>query len=224
MNLVLLIKVKVVFFSELLQQLLLIFESIFKLVSLLNFIKLLFFLSILLSNKLIFDTTDASWWFKSCKNKLFREYVNFEGFQLYRFKSNRLIGAIEGPPKTFYENGFFLFEMIFPSDYFFKPPKFKFITTIFHPNISEIDGLVSVDILQDQWSPALCVPEKIILSIQSLLDDPNPDQYLNADAAKLFKEDIAKYENVVRLYTSQLATYDNLQKLLSNFDLTIEYI
>jgi len=99
------------------------------------------------NTKFIFDTTDSSSWFQKVKPKLFCDFANFEGFQLYRFKSNRLIGAIEGPPETFYENGFFLFEMTFPSDYLFKPPKFKFITKIFHPNISEIDGLVSVDIL-----------------------------------------------------------------------------
>ena len=113
--------------------------------------------------------------------------------------------------------------MIFPSDYLFSPPKFKFITKIFHPNISEINGLVSVNILQDEWSPAHWVPEKIILSIQSLLDDPNPNDFLNENAAKLFRKDISKYENVVRLYTSKFASYDNLQKLLSNFDMNLEY-
>ena len=158
------------------------------------------------------------------KETIFKNYKNFEGFQLYRFKSNKLIGAIEGPPKTFYENGFFLFEMEFPSDYPFKPPKFKFITKIFHPNISEIDGLVSVDILQDQWTPALCIPKQIILSIQSLLDDPNPYDCLNETAAKIFKEDISKYENVVRLYVSQFASYENFKNLISNFDFIIEYI
>ena len=176
------------------------------------------------NTKFIFETSNACRWFIRKKTYLFNEYLNFEGFQLYRFKDNKLIGAIEGPPKTFYENGFFLFEMIFPSDYLFKPPIFKFITKIFHPNISELDGLVSVDILQDQWTPAQCVPEKIILSIQSLLDDPNPDNYLNENAAKLFKEDIVKYENVVRLYTAQFASYDNLQKILSNFDFKVDYI
>ena len=131
---------------------------------------------------------------------------------------------MEGPPKTFYENGFFLFEMIFPSDYLFKPPKFKFITKIFHPNISEIDGLVSVDILESQGSPAQCIPEKIILSIQSLLDDPNPDIFVNENAAKLFREDISKYEKLVRFYTSEFASYDNLKILLSNFDMNLELI
>ena len=126
---------------------------------------------------------------------------------------------MEGPPKTFYENGFFLFEMIFPSDYLYKPPKFKFITKIFHPNISEIDGLVSVDILESQWSPAQCIPEKIILSIQSLLDDPNPKLFLNETAAKLYMEDKQKYENMVRYYIVQYANYENLQNLISKFDL-----
>ena len=122
------------------------------------------------NTKFIFETSNVCKWFDRNKANLFKQYLNCEGFQLYRFKDNKLIGAIEGPPKTFYENGFFLFEMIFPSDYIFKPPKFKFITKIFHPNMNEFDGLVSVDILQNEWSPAQCVPKKIILSIQSLLD------------------------------------------------------
>ena len=81
-----------------------------------------------------------------------------------------------------------------------------------------------MDILQDQWSLAQSIPETIILSIQSLLDDPNPYDYLNENAAKLFLEDIGKYENAVRLHTAKFASYDNLQKLLSNFDIKIEYI
>ena len=176
------------------------------------------------NTKFIFDTKNSIHWFQLCKNKLFHDYVNAEGFQLYRFRRDKLLGAMEGPPKTFYENGFFLFEMIFPSDYLFKPPKFKFITKIFHPNISEIDGLVSVDILEDQWSPAQCIPEKIILSIQLLLDDPNPDIFVNENAAKLFREDISKYEKLVRFYTSEFASYDNLKILLSNFDMSLELI
>ena len=155
--------------------------------------------------------------------KELREAFNEKGFQLYRFKDNKLIGSLEGPPQTFYENGFFLFEMTYPKDYPFKPPKFKFITKIFHPNISEINGLVCVDILMDQWPVALNNPVQIILSIQSLLDDPNPELFLNETAAKLYREDINKYKDIVRLYTVQFANYENLLKLISDFDLEVEY-
>ena len=66
---------------------------------------------------------------------MLKNFLFLEGFQIYRVKDNRLVGALEGPPKTPYENGFFIFEMIFPDDFPFKPPKFIFKTKIFHPNI-----------------------------------------------------------------------------------------
>ena len=113
--------------------------------------------------------------------------------------------------------------MTFPEKYPFIPPKFKFITKIFHPNISEINGLVSVDILMDKWRPLLGNPVDIILSIQSLLDDPNPRFFLNETAAKLYREDINKYEDIVRLYTVQFANYEILLKLISDFDFKVEY-
>ena len=156
---------------------------------------------------------------------MFKNYFNEKGFHLYRFKDNKLIGALEGPPQTFYENSFFLFEMTFPWEYPIIPPEFKFITKIFHPNIREIDGLVSVDILRDKWSPFEAIDRivSIIISIQSLLDAPNPHDFLNETVAKLYIEDLHKYENRVRLYTAQFPNYENLKKLISNFDFKVEY-
>ena len=85
---------------------------------------------------------------KKFGGSMLKNFLFLEGFQIYRVKDNRLVGALEGPPKTPYENGFFIFEMIFHDDFPFKPPKFIFKTKIFHPNISK-NGLVSVDILQE---------------------------------------------------------------------------
>ena len=146
--------------------------------------------------------------------KVLKGCFNYEGFQIFSFMDDILTGVLEGPPNTAYEDGYFLFKIKFPLDYFFKPPRFTFITDIFHPNI--FNGKVSVDIFRDdQWTPALCVFEKIIYSVQSLLDDPNPDDFINSTAAKLYKEDKNNYNTIVREYTSLNANYS---KFLQDVD------
>ena len=67
--------------------------------------------------------------------------------------------------------------------------------------------------MQDQWGPLLTF-EKILISIQSLLDDPNPDIFLNEEAAKLYKENKEEYNKKVRNYTKQYANYDIFKRIL----------
>ena len=153
-------------------------------------------------------------------NSILKRSLLVEGFQIYGLKDNELFGAMEGPPKTSYENGYFLFKMIIPLDYPYKPPKFYFLTKIFHPNIDEF-GLVSVDILQDQWNTIISKFYTIIISIQSLLDDPNPDIFVNEQAAKLYKEDKIKYEETVRNFTLNYANYLIFEKDLAKLNLKI---
>ena len=129
--------------------------------------------------------------FFESKNAIFNRLYGClyeEGFQILSIIYDTLIGVLEGPLNTPYENGFFLFKMVFNNDFpVLSPPQFIFISQIFHPNISD-NGFVSVDILQRDWSPAISRFDKIIYSVQSLLDDPNPDIFLNEKAAKLCKE------------------------------------
>ena len=140
----------------------------------------------------------------------------FEGFQIFSFKNDTVIGVLEGPPKTPFEKGYFLFKIIFPGNSIFEPPKFIFISNIFHPNISE-DGFVSIDILNSNWSPWLANFHNLIYSVQSLLDDPNTDDFINEKAAKLYKENRNIYDEIVRKYTSNFASYskflDDLKKM-----------
>ncbi len=59
--------------------------------------------------------------------------------------------------------------------------------------------------------------DKIILSVQSILNDPNPNDFLNKEAAKLFIENKEKYEETVIEYTKKFANYDNFKKDLKEF-------
>jgi len=148
---------------------------------------------------------------------------NSSGYQILSFKHDTLIGVLEGPPNTIYENGYFLFKILLPEDYPLRVPQFYFLSTIFHPNISE-NGYVSVDILDYWWSPALCRFEKIIYSIQSLLDNPNPDIFLNEIAANLYKKDKKIYDETVREYTSLFANYSKFLEDIKNMNIKINKI
>ena len=148
----------------------------------------------------------------------------YEGFQIYGIIDNKLIGVIEGPPKTSFENGFFLFEIIIGKSYPFdsndEKSKFYFKTKIFHPNIGT-DGLLCK--YEGLFEFAMTL-DKIIISVQSILDDPNPDDWYNYEAASLFRKNRKEYEETVKKYTSQYASFLNLQNELSKYKLNIMHI
>eukprot|EP00038_Savillea_parva_P005931 m.160719 g.160719 ORF g.160719 m.160719 type:complete len:148 (+) comp11985_c0_seq1:117-560(+) len=111
--------------------------------------------------------------------------------------------TIMGPPDSPFQGGVFFLTIHFPADYPFKPPKISFSTKIYHPNINSQGG-ICLDILKGAWSPALTI-SKVLLSICSLLTDPNPDDPLVPDIARIFKTDKAKYEKTAREWTSKYA-------------------
>mmetsp|Transcript_15248 Transcript_15248/g.25140 ORF Transcript_15248/g.25140 Transcript_15248/m.25140 type:complete len:148 (+) Transcript_15248:78-521(+) len=111
--------------------------------------------------------------------------------------------TIIGPSDSPYTGGVFFLNIHFPTDYPFKPPKVQFTTRIYHPNINN-NGNICLDILRDQWSPALTV-SKVLLSICSLLTDPNPDDPLVPEIAHIYKTDRARYEATAREWTRKYA-------------------
>ncbi|XP_072954210.1 uncharacterized protein [Typha angustifolia] len=102
------------------------------------------------------------------------------------------IGTIEGSKGTAYEGLSYKLSLRFPVDYPFKPPQVKFETPCFHPNVDQC-GNICLDILQDMWSSAYDC-RTILLSIQSLLGEPNNESPLNSYAATLWnnQEDYKK--------------------------------
>eukprot|EP01007_Sphenomonas_quadrangularis_P000952 NODE_1817_length_752_cov_139.421053_g1522_i0.p1 GENE.NODE_1817_length_752_cov_139.421053_g1522_i0~~NODE_1817_length_752_cov_139.421053_g1522_i0.p1 ORF type:complete len:143 (+),score=25.10 NODE_1817_length_752_cov_139.421053_g1522_i0:32-460(+) len=112
--------------------------------------------------------------------------------------------TIMGPEGSPYAGGLFFLRIHFPTDYPFKPPKIQFDTRLFHPNINS-NGGICLDILKDQWSPALTI-SKVLLSICSLLTDPNPDDPLVPEIAHLFKKDRKKFNETARQWTQKYAT------------------
>uniref|UniRef100_N1QY66 Ubiquitin carrier protein E2 28 n=1 Tax=Aegilops tauschii TaxID=37682 RepID=N1QY66_AEGTA len=146
--------------------------------------------------------------------------------------------TIMGPSDSPFTGGLFLVNIHFPPDYPFKPPKVSFRTKVFHPNINS-NGSICLDILKEQWSPALTISKvsfrtkvfhpninsngsicldilkeqwspaltisKVLLSICSLLTDPNPDDPLVPEIAHMYKTDRAKYESTARSWTQKYA-------------------
>ncbi|KAI6214157.1 hypothetical protein M3Y94_00235400 [Aphelenchoides besseyi] len=104
-----------------------------------------------------------------------------------------------GPPDTLYQGGYFKAILQFPTNYPFAPPSFRFITKIWHPNVY-MDGNVCISILHspghdahsgenatERWNPTQNV-RTILLSIISLLNEPNISSPANVSASVAFKK------------------------------------
>ncbi|CUM66772.1 uncharacterized protein PRCAT00004453001 [Priceomyces carsonii] len=116
---------------------------------------------------------------------------------------------LEGPSDTPYENGVFPACLKFPKDYPLSPPVLKFDPPLLHPNIYA-DGTVCISILhapgedpnhyerpEERWSPVQSI-EKILLSVMSMLAEPNSESGANIDACKLWRENREEYNRQIR--------------------------
>ncbi|CAD8187519.1 unnamed protein product [Paramecium pentaurelia] len=129
--------------------------------------------------------------------------VGLEGNSLYSWNI-----SFAGPSDTLYEGGYFQALMKFPEDYPNSPPTFRFQTEMWHPNIYT-DGRVCISILHAQdefndqeppetrWRPIL-TPEDVLISIVSILSEPNINSPANVDAGIQFRDRPDEYKKKVR--------------------------
>lgn len=116
-----------------------------------------------------------------------------------------LIGFFKGPPGTPYEGGAFQVDINIPNEYPFKPPQMKFSTKIYHPNISSVTGAICLDILKDAWTPILTLKSSLI-SLQSLLQSPEPNDPQDAEVAKHYLTNKKGFEETAAYWTKIYAS------------------
>lgn len=110
---------------------------------------------------------------------------------------------IDGPAETPYERGVFKLELFLPQEYPMEPPRVRFLTKIYHPNIDRV-GRICLDVLQKNWSCAQQM-RTILLSIQALLASPNPFDPLANDVAQEWRENEARALETAREWTAKYA-------------------
>ncbi|EGR30577.1 ubiquitin-conjugating enzyme family protein, putative [Ichthyophthirius multifiliis] len=117
---------------------------------------------------------------------------------------NHWKGYIAGPEDTPYGGGVFQIDIQLPSEYPYKPPKMKFDTRIWHPNISSQTGAICLDILKNEWSPALSI-RTALLSLQALMCAPEPDDPQDAVVAQQYKNQKDQYIKTAKEWTKNYA-------------------
>ncbi|CAD8189336.1 unnamed protein product [Paramecium pentaurelia] len=123
----------------------------------------------------------------------------FNNEDFYQWKA-----IIVGSEESFYKGGRFVLQINISKKYPFKPPKIRFLTEIYHPNIKSF-GQLYFNEITDQWSPALEI-SKILAIICQLLSNPDPDSPLVPEIAKIYKSNnqlfIQTAQKCVRKYAN----------------------
>ncbi|KAK8858501.1 hypothetical protein IAR55_002728 [Kwoniella newhampshirensis] len=112
--------------------------------------------------------------------------------------------TLPGPAGSAYEGGVFEIDIKVPEDYPFSPPQLRFVTKVYHCNVANT-GAICLDLLKHAWSPALSL-YKVILSLSSLLTDPNPADPLVPAIAQEYRHNRKKHDATAREWVKKFAT------------------
>jgi len=124
------------------------------------------------------------------------DYVDIFRITFNEQNARNMKATIYGPTATPYEGYEFDLDITLLEDYPRSPPNVKYITNIQHLNVNA-QGDICVDIFQKNWNPTSKI-SSILISLQSLLSDPNPDSPLNPELAKLYLSNRSDYERAVQ--------------------------
>jgi len=122
-------------------------------------------------------------------------------------KVDSLEANIVGPPDTPYSGGIFKLEILIPDRYPFEPPKMRFVTKIYHPNVDD-GGRICLDILKlpphGSWKPSINI-SSCLTSLQVLMSEPNPDDPLMPDIADQLRYHKDKFSSTATEWTQKYA-------------------
>ena len=125
-----------------------------------------------------------------------------------RSRLDILDAEICGAAETPYEGGVFKLEVNIPPEYPLKPPRVRFLTNIYHPNIDS-DGRICLDSLsmppKGAWKPSLTIAT-LLTSIQALMSSPNADDGLMADITDEYRQNPKLFNRKARSATLRHAT------------------
>ncbi|KAL3823404.1 hypothetical protein ACHAXA_004279 [Cyclostephanos tholiformis] len=131
-----------------------------------------------------------------------------------------LRAQITGPEDSPFEGGIFLLVVNVTGRYPYEPPRCRFLTPVYHPNVDS-GGRICLDTLKSppagSWSPAVSLPS-LLLSIRSLLAEPNPDDGLVPDISELYKRDPNGWRREARRRTLTDATMRRLEEVEMSLD------
>ncbi|KAI3409938.1 hypothetical protein GPALN_006308 [Globodera pallida] len=144
---------------------------------------------------------------KECKEIILCKELQDDGVTIEPLNETlfEIVGKIRGPPDSPYEDGLFILEIRIPQEYPFIPPKVKFTTRVWHPNISSQTGAICLDILKEQWAASMTL-RTVLLSVQLLLLSPEPSDPQDAIVAKQCMSDPALFKSTAKYWSQHYAS------------------
>lgn len=139
-------------------------------------------------------------------------YINKEEITVFLVNDNynHWKAVIKGSDDSPYQGGKYQIDIVLGDKYPYNPPKMKFDTKIWHPNISSQTGAICLDILKDEWTPALSI-RTALLSLQALMTAPEPTDPQDAVVAKEYMDNRELFIKNAKEWTKLYANEEYLK-------------